>query len=307
MTPSRREFFAAGALAAAAPAPASAASPLPTVPFGSARVTRLIVGSNPLYGYSHFNQILDRHMRDWMTAERRRETVQRALAAGVNTWQTHWSALSMEDCDALRGAHPALNWFLLGMRELHRSPALLAEAARRKPIGIAHHGNMTDDLFREGRSHEVREFTKRVRQTGVLVGVSAHNPRVIETIEEQDWDVDYYMTCFYQVSRTREEIRALCNGEAPLGETYLERDPERMASVIRMTKKPCLAFKILGAGRAGFSAEQVERAIRFAFAHIKPSDAVIVGMYPRFKDEPEENAAIVRRLLTGGGAPPATS
>lgn len=304
MTPSRREFFAASALAAAVPAPAAPA--LPTVKFGPVRITRLIVGSNPLYGYSHFNQILDRHMREWMTPERRRETVQRALAAGVDTWQTHWSALSMEDCDALRAANPELKWFLLSMRELHADPALLAEAVRRKPIGIAHHGNMTDDLFREGRSNDVREFTKRVRDTGVMVGVSTHNPLVVENIESRGWDVDYYMTCFYQVSRTREEARALMNGEAPLGETYLERDPERMTAVIRQVSKPCLAFKILGAGRAGFSTEQVERAVRFALANIKPTDAVIMGMYPRFKDEPRENAEIVRRVLNGG-APPTTS
>jgi anti-sigma factor ChrR (cupin superfamily) len=36
---------------------------------------------------------------------------------------------------------------------------------------------------------------------------------------------------------------------------------------------------------------------RFAFEHIKPTDAVIVGMCPKFKDEIAENAGIVRKLL----------
>ena len=43
--------------------------------------------------------------------------------------------------------------------------------------------------------------------------------------------------------------------------------------------------------------EQVERAFRFALAGIKPTDAVIVGMYPRFKDEVRENTELVRRIL----------
>jgi len=68
--------------------------------------------------------------------------------------------------------------------------------------------------------------------------------------------------------------------------------------MIRQTKKPCLAFKLFGAGRASGSPEQVERAFRFALAGIKPTDAVIVGMYPRFKDEVSENSGLVRRILT---------
>ena len=42
--------------------------------------------------------------------------------------------------------------------------------------------------------------------------------------------------------------------------------------------------------------EQLERALRFTFGNIKPQDAAIVGMYPRFKDEVGENAELVRRI-----------
>ena len=37
----------------------SAAPALPRVKFGKTGITRLIIGSNPFYGYSHFNRILD--------------------------------------------------------------------------------------------------------------------------------------------------------------------------------------------------------------------------------------------------------
>ena len=118
----------------------------------------------------------------------------------------------------------------------------------------------------------------------------------IDWIESKGWPTDYYMTCLYRVSRTPEEARLLMNGERPLGETFLEKDPARMTAVIRQCMKPCLAFKLLGAGRAGASREQIEAAFRFAFTNIKPGDAAIVGMWPKFKDEITENADIVRRL-----------
>jgi hypothetical protein len=47
-----------------------AAPALPTVALGPNRVTRLIAGGNPLYGFSHFNRLLDDFMRDYFSDER---------------------------------------------------------------------------------------------------------------------------------------------------------------------------------------------------------------------------------------------
>jgi hypothetical protein len=63
-----------------------------------------------------------------------------------------------------------------------------------------------------------------------------------------------------------------------------------MIRVVRQVKQPCLCFKILGGGRMCRNQETVREAFRLAFAGIKPSDAVIVGMYPRFFDEIGANA-----------------
>lgn len=58
----------------------------------------------------------------------------------------------------------------------------------------------------------------------------------------------------------------------------------------------CLGFKILAAGRRCDQPDGVANAFQFAFQSIKRNDAVIVGMFPRFRDEPVENAALVRRF-----------
>jgi hypothetical protein len=107
--------------------------------------------------------------------------------------------------------------------------------------------------------------------------------------------VDFYMGCVYNRTRTPEEIRKLL-GQLPLpaNELYLEKDPERMFAAMRQTRKTCLAFKILAAGRVAGSPESLDAAFKTAFAAIKPKDCVIVGVYPRFKNEIEENARRVR-------------
>ena len=58
-----------------------------------------------------------------------------------------------------------------------------------------------------------------------------------------------------------------------------------MTQVIRQVKQPCLAFKILGAGRHTSSQKEVMAAFKYAFENIKPTDGVIVGMFPWFFDE----------------------
>ena len=76
-------------------------------------------------------------------------------------------------------------------------------------------------------------------------------------------------------------------------EVYLQDDPPRMYKIFQQTKKPCVAFKILAAGRVS----SPEAAFKRAFQSIKPTDAVCVGMFPRIKDEVKENTEIVRRIL----------
>ena len=63
---------------------------------------------------------------------------------------------------------------------------------KRQPIGIQHFGEKTDRLFFAGKLDLVRERMKRLRDTGLLIGVCTHLPHVAEEIAAQDWDIDFY-------------------------------------------------------------------------------------------------------------------
>jgi hypothetical protein len=301
MSATRRAFLASAAVAGAAQAVSSAA-PLPTVSLGKHQVTRLILGSNPLSGGSHFNPILDRLMGEWMTPERIAELLKRCERAGIGTWQLHRDK-KLPDClRQYRAEGGKMNCFLLS--DYTEPERALPELLKMQPIGIAHHGDRTDVQFRARQMDPVRDYLKKVRDMGLLVGLSMHNPEVLDYCESKDWDLDYYMTCLYRRSRLPEEVRAEF-GEATVGEPYFEKDPERMCKMIRQTRKPCLVFKILAAGRATRTPQAVSDAFRFVFERIKPQDCVIVGMYPRFKDEITENVELARRYGASAGTPSA--
>lgn len=277
--------------------PAPPGPRLPTVMLGNYEVTRLIVGSNPFNGYCYALPSLSEHMKEWSTPENVCGVLQRSQENGINTWQFSYHERAMSDLARYQAEGGRIQWILLGGGPMKNDLELIPKTAKLKPIGIVHHGGVTDERFRSGQMPKVEEFLKRVRDSGVLVGLSTHLPQVVEFAEEKDWDIDFYMTCFYQFSRTEEDLKKML-GELPLGYVFLEKDPERMCRVIRQTKKTCLAFKILAAGRLAGTPEKLEKAFRFAFSNIKPQDAVIVGMYPVFKDEIRENAETVRRVLS---------
>jgi hypothetical protein len=296
----RRNFLHLGLAVAALPADGKSAPDtplLPTIPLGGYRVTRLILGSNPFNGFSYAIPSLDQPMREWSTPERIASVLGRCLECGINTWQFSYYPRSLEGLKIHQAAGGRIQWLLLTGGAMRENPGLIAEVARLKPMAIVHHGGVTDERYRAGQMDKVRDYLKAIRDSGVMVGLSTHMPAVVEHVEERGWDVDFYMTCFYQFGRTNEELRKML-GELPLGNVFLEGDPPRMCRVIRQTQKPCLAFKILAVGRKAGSPEQLEGAFRFAFSNIKAKDAVITGMYPRFKDEVAENAGIVRQICT---------
>jgi hypothetical protein len=305
---SRRQFLqqtvglATGAAAlsqlSAARAAATAAPLLPTVKLGRHEVTRLIIGGNPIYGYSHFNKILSQYMTAWHTPERVVELLKHCEANGINTWQNSYAERTLSDLDRYRETGGRMHWFCLGKPDWDQNPHLVDDAARRKPAGIAPHGSLGERLYREKKLTVLTDLLKRIRDQGVLVGLSAHNPALIELSEEKGWDVDYYMSCLYYLTRPREELQKLLGGELPLGEVYLPSDPPRMFKVIQTTRKPCLAYKILAAGRKIENPAQVRQCFETAFSNIKPGDAVIVGMFQQLNDQVTENAAIVRKICS---------
>src|SRR5262245_14369179 len=306
----RRQFlqqaagFAAGAAALSElsqttrAAVASASSLLPTIKLGPHEVTRLIIGGNPIYGYSHFNNILSQYQTTWHTPERVVELIQHAEAKGINTWQNSYAERTLADFDRYRAAGGKMHWLLLGKPDWDEQPDLINDAVKRKPIGIAPHGALGERLLRQKKLNVLTDLLKRIRDAGVLVGLSAHNPALIETAIEKGWDVDYFMCCLYYLTRPREEFQKLLGGELPLGEIYLASDPPRMFKVIQSTPKPCLAYKVLAAGRRIENRAQVRQCFETALSNIKPTDALIVGMYQQLSDQVGDNAAIVREICS---------
>ena len=285
---------------------------MPQIPFGSHRISRLIVGANQQMGVSHQSREMTMHMLEYFTADRIVSYLQSCLAQGIDTWQANYFPNGREALLKLREEGGDINLipnsapqFLdpsegrlhaILERVENAFPEMLEEY---KPIGVYLWGSMTDRMWREGKIDTARDFLAKVRDAGVQAGIGTHIPEVIEHIEEKGWDVDFYMASLYRAEKTREEILEVLpevpHDGADGREIYLPSELPRMCDVISKTSKTCLAFKLFAGGRTSGTPEKVREAFEYVFEHIKPTDAVVVGMYPRFADQIKENADLVKK------------
>ena len=83
---------------------------LPTIQLGSHPVTRLIIGGNPIYGYSHFNRLLSQHQTAWHTPERVVELLKHCEQCGLNTWQNSYTERTVSDLERYRAAGGTMRW-----------------------------------------------------------------------------------------------------------------------------------------------------------------------------------------------------
>ncbi|KPK50571.1 MAG: hypothetical protein AMK72_01940 [Planctomycetes bacterium SM23_25] len=263
-------------------------APLPTIALGKHQVTRLVAGWNPIGGHSYLGHHTDRHMKEYFTVERTVEFLLRCEREGINAHQFSSADKTVEVLRRARERGSKMHFIGLhsgrsGIREMIEGT---------QPIGMVHHGGVTDRLFAQGKSRDVHDYVKEAHDRGVLAGVSAHNPDCIKQIADEDWEVDLFMACFYFLTRKKTAPLTTLH----LGYPFYAADPQAMTAVMRQVKQPCLGFKILAAGRRCANQNMVRDAFRFAFQNIKPTDGVVVGMYPQFFDEIRANAQYAREF-----------
>ena len=257
---------------------------LPTVDFCGLKVTRLILGANPFGGFSHQNRERDLEMVAYYTPDRIRETWARAWAAGINTMITNNETPHViQTTEAYLAEGGPLQWIA---QVSHRSfPSMQAALDRVVEIGCKAaylHGGIVDRFYAEGNEKSLREYIRHGQSLGIPMGVAGHSPKVHDWVHSLDL-VDFHVVCFFNCG-------SLHSGR---GFKFRLEDIFHAVECIQRIDKPCIAYKIMGAGRI-----DPAMAFEFAFENIKPTDVVNVGMHRGDKDDMvEANVALVQQVL----------
>jgi hypothetical protein len=289
----RREFLITGAavtlggmagaakvVATAGPRPAASAA-LPTIRLGSLEVSRLILGSNPFWGYSHKSAQLDEEMRRHHTDERIIQILDEAADCGLTAvasppderWTKLWTRYS-ETGGRLK----------IWISQCHGDPGqMISEIDRSIKAGakaIFIQGARVEEQFGPGRFDVLRAWIEHIKEAGLPAGAAAHWPEVHPELERRKFPTDFYFQCMYNASKTSD---------------YSPAEREKAAATIAALAKPVVAYKILGAGRL-----TAGEGFEYAFNHLKRKDGVCVGIYAQKAiDQIRQNATYTEMLTTG--------
>lgn len=275
----RRDFIARSALgpvlaAAIQTAARADGQPLPRIALGDLEVSRLILGSNPFFGFSHQTAERDQEMRDYFTPERMVETLEAAAEAGVTAIAApvydQWIDLFTqyrEDGGRLR------DW----IAQPDPPPDAMEETIRRAvdagAAAVFIQGHQVDDRYAAGEAEVVRRWVELIKDLGVPAGMASHLHTTHLAAEEAGFPTDFYFQCLYNPA-----------------EGYLAEQRERALDAIGRIEKPVIAYKILAAGR-----NDPAEGFATALGWIREKDGICVGMFP--KEQPGqigENAELTR-------------
>lgn len=258
---------------------------LPAVDFCGLRVTRLILGGNPFAGFSHQTPQRDEAMRQYYSIDRILETWERAESAGINTMVTNNETPHVvEAVWRYLGAGGRLQWIAqVNCRLQPDMRTAIDEVVRLGCRALYFHGARVDEAYCRRDERTLRGWFEHARAARIPVGVAAHDPDAHLWVSRLGL-ADFHAVCGFRCGSVHEGA----------GERFRLGDLFRAMDVIRRLPRPCIAYKVLGAGRI-----DARMAFEYAFENIKPDDVINVGMFRGDRDSMvEENVALVRDILS---------
>jgi len=253
----------------------------PTTFVEDLEISRLIAGSNWLMGYSHYSAAKDQWIKSYMTTERIAEVLCIFARNGINAFMSMQNPILKEALRVVKEETGVqMHWICTPSGEHVEDllPGIEQSAEMGASICMPHQhwtdGNM---VVNERRIIGLEKVTERIRQLGMIPGLSTHRPETVVVCDKAGYDVATYIQLY-------NAIGFLCQVET-----------DWIARVINETSKPIMCIKPLAAGRlnppTGFG---------FVYHSIKPSDMVCIGTLSPF--EAEEDIHIVREILSGESA-----
>ncbi|MDR0845660.1 MAG: DoxX family protein [Tannerella sp.] len=257
---------------------------LPTGKIGDLEITRLILGSNLISGFSHARDLIytDSLFRAYNTERKVFETLSLAEQAGINTINAGMNSVPLvAKYKKLTGSKIKViaQAYIPGENPFEQINLSIEEYG----VDVVQiHGGATDSLAEAGKLDVIRKAIDYVRGKGYTVGLGAHAIDSLILCEENGIIPDYYMKTFhhdnYWSAHPRENRLPfeVTGPRSPDHNRFHENCfcsfPEQTVEFVNKAKVPVVGFKVLAAG-----AIQPEDGFRWAFEN--GADFICVGMF----------------------------
>jgi hypothetical protein len=257
----------------------------PRTKIGNLSVSRMIIGTNNVLGGSHRTQARDMHIKGIF---RGREEVAALLEVYLSYGVDTIIGCLINAPHVLDGIKLAedrsgkkMHYLELGVFNMANTPQALREAdAFMKrcakagcEIFLPLHTCVEQLLNKHTRKIDrIGDYLSMIRENGMIPGLSAHMPEVIEYADENEYDVETYIQIYNAAG------------------FLMQIEIETVHRIIWNAKKPVLTIKPMAAGHLNPFV-----GLNFVWNTIRPQDMVAVGCMTA--DEAREVVEISRAAL----------
>jgi len=248
----------------------------PTTSIERLTVSRLMVGTNWFLGFSHYSAAKSRWIKEYMDLDRIVAVMNVFAREGINAVMGPLSPVLREAIrrvESETGVHMIWACTPSGEGVDDLLPGIEQSAESGAEICMPHqHWTDGNLVANEKRIIGLERVTERIRQLGMIPGLSTHRPETVKVCDQAGYDVATYIQIY-------NPIGFLCQVET-----------DWIAKVIQDTPKPVMCIKPLAAGRV-----LPTTGLRFVFDTIKPNDLVCIGTLSPY--EAEDDVQIAREIL----------
>ena len=244
--------------------------------------SKIICGTNPFYGHSHFSAARNAEYLGRFDDETIERTIQHCISLGINTVESCANERIVSILSRLRDKNPEPIHFVGSTRidetsdiKSHQQK-LLFLIENRAEVCVVH----TQYVDRPRKGDDIRglpQLIEKIHDAGLLAGISTHRVETVELCEKQGYGIDTYL------------FPLNSSGFVYPGYKGTESVQERI-DIVRNTPKPFILLKALGAGRI-----PPDEGLQFVAENAKPSDLVSIGFGT--EDEVNEAAELVEKLF----------
>ena len=253
-----------------------------TVSIQGKEFSKVVLGTNAIYGRSHFSTARDNEYAERCTDEYVKALIYKCVELGINTVETSANERILKIVSELR-SNPEIPLQLIASTRIDQTSAMKRHNEKfdfileyKSDVCVIH----SQFVDRPGTEHEIRGLKKlidKIHAAGLIAGISTHKNSTVELCEKEEYGVDVYL---FPLNNTGFVYPGYEGNETV----------ESRIELINRIQKPFVLMKALAAGRIAPG-----DGLRFVLENSKPNDILSLGLSSI--EEAEESIGIIRKFL----------